>query len=259
MPQPWTFGYPTLYLARVGSPGPCDATEAMTDAPYRTAAAPAPLTRCLLCGDVANQTSHCVRCGAEASEPSLRGAALSIGCPRCARPLSPLGFDGGTLLRCELCSGAFVTAFDWAGLIEVATHGIAAVLGQLVPPPPGLGPSSAELTKLVPCPVCALEMDRFRFAALTNHVVDACSRHGLWFDGGELVGAVQYVKAREARGGQPSPEEAEERRAWELRKLTWEKEEANFAIERDVQRYQGGGRRGELSEAVLWAFFNRGS
>jgi Zn-finger nucleic acid-binding protein len=218
----------------------------------------------LLCGDVVNDSSHCVRCGAEVPEAGLRGAALSVGCPRCARTLVPLSFDGGTLLRCERCSGAFVTAFDWAQLIDVATHGIPSVLGQLVPPPPGLGPASGELMNLVSCPVCAAEMDRFRFAALTNHVVDACTRHGLWFDAGELVGATQYVKGREARGGAPSTEEAEELRAWQLQKLQWAEEGESYAIERAsrerIDRFENGGRqRGDLPLAVLWAFFNNGS
>jgi Zn-finger nucleic acid-binding protein len=233
----------------------------MTETPYRNPAAPAALTRCLLCGDhVDPASSHCVRCHADAPEAGLRGAELSVGCPRCARTLVPLGFDGGALLRCELCAGAFVTAFDWGALIDLATHGIPSVLGQLVPPPPGLGPSSGDLMKLVSCPVCAREMDRFRFAALTNHVVDACSKHGLWFDGGELVGAVQYVKAREARGGEPTAEEAEELRAWELRKLQWEKDEQDYVVEQEARartdRFQNGGRRGDFPAAVLWAFIN---
>ena len=208
----------------------------MTETPYRTSLAPAPLLRCLCCGDVENPTSHCVRCGADAPEPGLRGAELSVACPRCARGLVPLGFDGGTILRCERCSGAFVTAFDWAGLLEIVTHGIPSVLGQLVPPPPGLGPSAAGLMKLVPCPVCAKEMDRFRFAAHTTQVVDACSKHGLWFDGGELLVAAQYVKAREARGGQPSPEEAEDLREWNLQKARWEREEIAYTAELEARR-----------------------
>lgn len=203
----------------------------MVDDPYRISMSPAPLLRCLLCGDVENQTSHCVRCGAEAPESRMRGAELSVGCPRCARGLVPLGFDGGTLLRCERCSGVFVAAFDWAGLLEIVTHGIPAVLGQLVPPPPGVGPSGAELMKLVPCPVCAVQMDRFRFAAHTTQVVDACAKHGIWFDGGELLVAAQYVKAREERLGAPSAEEAEELRAWSLRKLQWEKEDVAYVAE----------------------------
>jgi Zn-finger nucleic acid-binding protein len=212
-----------------------------------------------------NQTSHCVRCGAEAPEASLHAAALSVGCPRCVRPLVALGFDGGTLLHCDRCNGAFVPAADWAALIELATQGVPAVLGQLVPPPPGMGPASGDLMKLLSCPVCAREMDRFRFAALTNHVVDACSRHGLWFDGGELVGAVQYVKAREARGGEPTPEEAEELRVWNERKLAWQKDQVAYNAELDAHQraasvhFSGRSNVAGLPEAVLWAFINNGS
>ena len=72
-------------------------SSGMADAPYRTSMGPAPLLRCMLCGDVENQTSHCVRCGADAPEAGMRGSELAVGCPRCARPLAPLGFDGGTI------------------------------------------------------------------------------------------------------------------------------------------------------------------
>lgn len=217
-------------------------SSGMADVPYRTAMAPAPLLRCLLCGDVENQSSHCVRCGADAPESGMRGAELAVGCPRCARPLAPLGFDGGTILRCERCSGAFVTACDWAGLLEIVTHGIPSVLGQLVPAPPGLGPSATELMKSVPCPVCAVEMDRFRFAAHTAQVVDACAKHGIWFDGGELLVAAQYVKAREERLGAPSPEEEEELRAWSLRKLQWEKEDIAYVADLTAMQLARRGR-----------------
>lgn len=135
-----------------------------------------------------------------------------------------LHFEGGALQHCKDCGGAFIAPLDWAALLDLASRGKPTVLGLLVPPPPGAGPSAEAMLRLLPCPSCGREMDRFRFAASSTSVVDACSQDGMWFDPGELAAAVNFVKAREARGGQLSDEERADLRDWEERKLAWVKD-----------------------------------
>ena len=50
-------------------------------------------------------------------------------------------------------------------------------------------------------------MERVTFAARSKITIDVCARDGNWFDASKLVACVQYIEAKEARGGRPSEEE----------------------------------------------------
>jgi Zn-finger nucleic acid-binding protein len=170
-------------------------------APYREgpgasghAAAPA---RCLYCASIVlagDAPRACPCCGQDyvATHDKRVGAP----CPRCPREtLAPTALDDATVYVCQRCHGCFVHALDWDELLAAADAGERGSLGSLVPPPPGQGPTPRELFASVPCPVCASATQRFEFAGHRGLWVDACPRHGLWLDAGELVAVVQQHEA----------------------------------------------------------------
>jgi Zn-finger nucleic acid-binding protein len=108
-----------------------------------------------------------------------------------------------------------VTPADWGELLE--DHAAEQrVLAQMVPPLPGRAIPEASLAQLIRCPVCRHEMDRYRFAALTDITVDACADHGIWFDARELAAVIRRVSAREeaTRLGTVTPEDDAAEREW---------------------------------------------
>jgi Zn-finger nucleic acid-binding protein len=190
----------------------------MSDSPYRSSqrpeAAPALPRRCLGCGD-AVVGQYCRRCGTEATPSSVHGDSLVAACPRCATLLRPIGFEGGAVLRCPECAGALVTPADWSALIE-DEPARTKVLAEMVPPLPGHALPEESLRAFVRCPLCRRQMDRYRFAALTDITVDACGEHGIWFDARELLAALRRVRAREEASatGKRLAEDEEAEREW---------------------------------------------
>lgn len=45
------------------------------------------------------------------------------------------------------------------------------------------------------CPICDEMMTRMNFGKRSGVMLDACRRHGAWFDRGELSGALDFVEA----------------------------------------------------------------
>ncbi len=158
---------------------------------------------CYFCGRPGPPGTPCPTCGIatpdfRAPDPSS-AAAL---CPRCATaPLSPFAVPGAgpgiTCSACSRCHGIFVTARSWCTL--VATPDLAKALEAALP---ARAAAPSELLGLLACPVCRREMERGRFAASSNVVVDVCTMHGMWLDAGELGDVVRHASLR-SRGGTP--------------------------------------------------------
>ena len=47
----------------------------------------------------------------------------------------------------------------------------------------------------VACPICASLMARQNFGRKSHVIVDVCSRHGVWFDAGELPRVLAFVRS----------------------------------------------------------------
>lgn len=183
------------------------------DDPYRSASAPPPSflrdRRCLFCGGIIDEGARgCVACGAPPSLELLSGQERRVPCPRCGDPLVAVRLATALVFQCSQCRGAFVAGGDWSEILDRRSSGEALPLGVFVPPPPGKElPMSARFAE-VACPVCRGETERVLFADTSDVRVDICPAHGAWFDAGELVRALQRVKAREeevARGEEPPP------------------------------------------------------
>ena len=52
------------------------------------------------------------------------------------------------------------------------------------------------------CPACSKEMERGRFGASSNIVIDVCVAHGIWLDSGEVVAVADHAALRARVGVQ---------------------------------------------------------
>lgn len=107
-----------------------------------------------------------------------------MNCPRCATELTAHKFDAATVRACPSCEGAW---FPDEALGAVTDN----TLGEL---------ESSELSaslvgdklekidedKLIDCPQCGVQMERYRYSLTCNVILDECPAHGVWLDDGEL-------------------------------------------------------------------------
>lgn len=129
---------------------------------------------------------------------------IGFPCPRCAETfLEPSAFGRATIKVCKQCHGCFVPALQFTFIINDYLDGIELPLGSLPPPPPRKKAGNDPKLERVICIACKRDMDRFNFASRSGAIVDVCSVHGIWLDGGELVPILHYVKTRNELGEVP--------------------------------------------------------
>jgi Zn-finger nucleic acid-binding protein len=196
--------------------------------PYRRSGGPpSQHRRCLFCG-AAIEGSTCPTCSADRPPESTVGVDIPASCPRCGVEVQPVHLERAAVMQCPSCHGCFVAPGDWSDILDRLTGGRDAGIGTFVPPPPGRELSPEKLLVPTECPICRKTMERAPFAARSRVIIDICLSHGVWFDAGELVAAAQYVKAREERGGELSPEEKADHDAWLLHQEEWAKESIQY-------------------------------
>ena len=99
-----------------------------------------------------------------------------IHCPRCGIALDEVRTPvGHRFMQCQRCTG------QWVDLIILREMFHKLKPGN--PAPPLLDRQGGDETQL-PCPICNLLMHRRIIAGLE---IDQCDKHGVWFDGNELV------------------------------------------------------------------------
>jgi Zn-finger nucleic acid-binding protein len=152
--------------------------------------APVATARCATCFRMnAPDSAHCSGCGRDLGlEPTPRDGTLA--CPDCHLPLSVFDCGPGLLHDCGRCGGQFVELAALRDLIE--RHERLDV---------GLGRTRTSVLRAearvhyVACPVCGSMMNRRNFAHGSGVVVDVCSKHGTWFDNGELPRVLAFVES----------------------------------------------------------------
>ena len=168
---------------------------------------------CFFCGHVIGADESCESCGAVRHTRDEK--RVRVPCPRCHEVrLFPFALGSVALQSCGRCKGSFVSPKEWDALLDVfareplpeviiadlATHGDDTVdrspYRRAAPatPPDEAAP---DLDEAVRCPTCGEAMDRLEFAGISGIVVDVCSLHGIWLDGGELERIVSMVHKRE--------------------------------------------------------------
>ena len=102
-------------------------------------------------------------------------------CPRDGAGLTTERVGVHAFMRCPTCRGAFLEA-------AVLTAMASAMGGE----PPRPTPVSAE--RPLACPTCGEALARVQVAGEPGQVeIDACARHGVWFDRGELEKVLDRV------------------------------------------------------------------
>jgi Zn-finger nucleic acid-binding protein len=131
---------------------------------------------------------HCGGCGRELGlEPLSLSSELS--CPACQRPFAGFGGSAGQLSECTGCAGQFVEHSLLKELLERRE-----VLRGVVTNPVKENPL-AQPVRYLPCPACRSVMNRKNFGESSGIVVDVCTRHGVWFESGELPRVLAFVQA----------------------------------------------------------------
>ena len=182
---------------------------------------------CVKCGaPLAAKSNLCGYCGA-LNDTDLRaihrdaklGPATDRYCPRCEAPMQSidLQLEGEFFIeRCENCLGIFFDPGELECIIDKSVSNIYAVdyrrMAKIIEEE---GVERPSTVKYVKCPVCRKLMNRRNYGSRSGVVVDTCTEHGVWLDGGELGQLLKWTKA----GGRIRADKAKaaEQREAELR------------------------------------------
>jgi Zn-finger nucleic acid-binding protein len=129
--------------------------------------------------------------------------------------------DGGGVVHvCEACRAMFVLPRAWSRAFD-ARDVVSDLEARFAMRSEG---GRGDVNPLATCPICGREMDRARFAATSDVVLDACPQgHGVWLDAGALGRAIDYAEHKARIGALAAIDEAdaasqrEEARAREAR------------------------------------------
>lgn len=131
-------------------------------------------------------------CGTELGlEPISVDDCIGSSCPRCkSRALDAFSNQDGTIFDCGQCGGQFVAADVLSAMVR---RHQSVELGT----PRRLRAANPihEKVTYVPCPFCRDLMLRHNFGKVSGVIVDVCSKHGTWFDVGELARVLSFVSA----------------------------------------------------------------
>lgn len=208
-------------------------------APYRSELAQS--SRCLLCASEGEPGSQCSLCFMP--RPTLAPESARVfACVRCKNPMIAIDLGAGSVTHaCTSCRSLFVPPRAWARAFS-ARDVIGDLEARIGAPPRG------EVSPLALCPVCTRQMDRTRFAATSDVVLDACSAgHGVSLASGDLGRAVDYAAHKARIGDNAALREADA--AWmkanniDPRRAAIEAEEARIRGESGARmmRYAKGG------------------
>ena len=96
-----------------------------------------------------------------------------------------------TVLECEQCLGLWLDVPSFEKICADREQQ-SAVLGA-ASHAPNSGVNQISKVNYVPCPECALLMNRVNFARCSGVIVDICKQHGTWFDRDELSRIVEFI------------------------------------------------------------------
>jgi Zn-finger nucleic acid-binding protein len=197
----------------------CGAPVAESSRSCGFCAAPVASVRCAHCFQMnVVEAVHCWGCGRRLGLEPI-GSAGSLDCPRCARKLEAFAAAGGKLYDCSDCGGQFVEHALLEKLLERLELYGAALPRRVVKAQNPL----RERVVYVKCPSCREHMNRKNFGESSGVVIDVCSRHGSWFDSGELPRVLAFVE----QGGL---DRARRRRAEEERRREKERQEVRASV-----------------------------
>ena len=134
-------------------------------------------------------SKFCPHCGALSAEWDAEDSTLI--CPRCDAALMR-GVVGKVVLHeCSRCLGVWIGKNTFEEVCRNHEHH-AAVLGEARALP---AERAEDKVRYVACPDCRELMNRVNFARCSGVIIDACRKHGSWFDVNELQRIVQFIRS----------------------------------------------------------------
>jgi len=141
-------------------------------------------------------------------------------CPRCAIRLRTIDLkvSGRFLIeRCDECLGLFFDPGELEALLEASVSNVFTINRSRLDTINTAKRSNDYGVSYIKCPVCAKLMNRVNFGTRSGVIIDRCTDHGVWLDGGELSHLFEWMKAggkllQQERQEQIKKEEAERER-----------------------------------------------
>ena len=120
-------------------------------------------------------------------------------CPRCNIRLRTidLKIDGRFLIeRCDECLGLFFDPGELEALLEATVSNVFVIDRSRLDNinTASMRPNDYGVA-YIKCPICSKCMNRVNFGTKSGVIVDRCSAHGVWLDGGELRHLFEWMKA----------------------------------------------------------------
>jgi len=126
-------------------------------------------------------------------------AAVSLDCPDCKTEMEQIdvGISEEIIIhRCVECDGVFISEEDLQHTIRHQTgvvHKIDySILRFILDNPRQEYHTEAAYRN---CPVCAKQMSRAIYAAVSGVMIDRCLEHGVWLDSGEMQQLFEWKSA----------------------------------------------------------------
>jgi Zn-finger nucleic acid-binding protein len=157
--------------------------------------------RCL--ARISDQARYCHSCALPIAPQAEAGCPTGFGCPACggerkltARRLTPSELS---VLECGSCAGLWVGSEVFEQIASKAEEVRRAVdaLGTngADSDPEPLERIDPNRPLYRPCAVCGALMNRRNYGRKSGVIVDTCSRHGVWFDDGELARILAWLQS----------------------------------------------------------------
>ena len=131
-------------------------------------------------------------------------------CPRCNIRLRTidLKIDGRFLIeRCDECLGLFFDPGELEALLEATVSNVFTINRSSLDHINATMRPNDYGVSYIKCPICSKLMNRINFGTKSGVIVDRCTDHGVWLDGGELRHLFEWMKA----GGKLLQQERQER------------------------------------------------
>ncbi|SMC55000.1 Transcription factor zinc-finger [Desulfocicer vacuolatum DSM 3385] len=154
-------------------------------------------------------------------------------CPRCnlAMKTIDLKLNGKFYIeRCQQCMGLFFDPGELEVLLKASVKNVFHINRKKLDRINATMAKKSPSVNYVKCPECHKIMNRMNFGSRSGVIVDRCTEHGVWLDGGELRHLFEWMKA----GGEILDQEAREK---QIRK---KEKEQMATTKKDAPLHTGG-------------------
>lgn len=154
-------------------------------------------TICPVCATrISDKAKYCHKCGEPIIPEGSIGEDTDLPCPVCEGPRSLRSrklAKGLSMMECGRCAGIWLSHRVFDTLKQTAEKGTHPErIGRSKAPGEKSGRQSGPYYRK--CPRCRELMHRENFAGISSVIIDACSKHGLWFDDEELSSILRWIQ-----------------------------------------------------------------